>query len=216
MKIKVNSALVAAPLAFLYKMLAKTIRFEVDGLENVTKVLDSNKTVIVAVWHNELLALSSYGYAQKLPYVTIASDSNDGQIITDMLVRIGYKVARGSSSRGGLKAMLSMTRIMKKEGRIGIITVDGPKGPRHKLKQGILAIAQRTDSLIIPMRGYLEKPKVFEKSWDKFELPKPFGRCKVFMGEPIQVTDQKLTAELLRSEADKVEEILNNLGSGYK
>ncbi|OEU70250.1 MAG: hypothetical protein BA863_06385 [Desulfovibrio sp. S3730MH75] len=216
MKIKINPTLVAVPLAFLYKILAKTLSFEVDGLENVTKVLDSNKTVIIAVWHNELFTLSTYGYAKNLPYVTIASDSNDGQIITDILVRIGYRVARGSSSRGGLKAMLSMTRIMKKEGRIGIITVDGPKGPKHKVKQGILAIAQRTDSLIIPMRCYLEKPAVFEKSWDKFEMPKPFGRCKIFMGEPIQVTDQKLSPELLKVESEKVERILKNLGSGYK
>ncbi|MBI9111460.1 lysophospholipid acyltransferase family protein [Maridesulfovibrio ferrireducens] len=215
MKIKVNPALIAAPLAFCYKLMAKSLRFEVEGLENITKALDSKKTIIMAVWHNELLALSAYGIIKDLPYVTIASDSNDGQIITDILERIGYEVVRGSSSKGGLKALLGMTRVMKKKGRVGIITMDGPKGPRHKVKPGIMAIAQRTGSLIIPMRGYLKNPIVFEKAWDKFELPRPFDRCKIFMGTPFQITDQKLSSEQLKMEADKIEYEMKNLGSGF-
>ena len=215
MKIKVNPALIAAPLAFCYKLMAKSLRFEVEGLENVTDVLNSKKTVIMAVWHNELLALSAYSIVKNLPYVTIASDSNDGQIITDILERIGYEVVRGSSSKGGLKALLGMTRVMKTKGRIGIITMDGPKGPRHQVKQGIMAIAQRTDSLIIPMRAYLERPIVFEKSWDQFELPRPFDRCKIFMGAPFQITDKKLGHEMLKLEADKIEIEMKNLGSGF-
>jgi lysophospholipid acyltransferase (LPLAT)-like uncharacterized protein len=215
MKIKVNPALIAVPLAFCYKLMAKSLRFEVEGLENVTDVLNSKKTVIMAVWHNELLALSAYSIVKNLPYVTIASDSNDGQIITDILERIGYEVVRGSSSKGGLKALLGMTRVMKTKGRIGIITMDGPKGPRHQVKQGIMAIAQRTDSLIIPMRAYLERPIVFEKSWDQFELPRPFDRCKIFMGTPFQITEKKLGHEMLKLEADKIEIEMKNLGSGF-
>ncbi|SME94729.1 lysophospholipid acyltransferase family protein [Desulfovibrio gilichinskyi] len=215
MKIKVNPTLVAVPMAFLYKVLTKTLRFEVEGLENLTEIMDRNDPVMLALWHNELFSLTSYGMTKKFPYVTMASDSRDGQIITETLERVGYKVARGSSTRGGVKAILGMTRMMKKEGLIGVITVDGPKGPRHKVKQGILAIAQKTDSLIIPMRGYVENPLVFKKSWDRFEVAKPFCRCKVFLGTAFKVTDQKLSPEVLDLEAAKLETIMLNLGSGF-
>ncbi|WP_291327578.1 lysophospholipid acyltransferase family protein [Desulfovibrio sp. UCD-KL4C] len=215
MKIKVNPSLVAVPMAFIYKILTKTYRFEVEGLENLTKIMNRNDPVMLALWHNELFSLTSYGMTKGFPYVTMASDSRDGQIITETLERVGYKVARGSSTRGGVKAMLGMTRLMKKEGRIGVITVDGPKGPRHKIKQGILAIAQKTDSLIIPMRAYVDNPIVFEKSWDRFEVAKPFSRCKVFMGAPFKVTDQKLSPDILESEAVKLETIMLNLGCGF-
>lgn len=215
MKIKVNPTLVAIPMAFFYKTLTRTLRFEVEGLENLIQIMDRNDPVMLALWHNELFSLTSYGMTKGFPYVTMASDSRDGQIITETLERVGYKVARGSSTRGGVKAMLGMTRLMKKEGRIGVITVDGPRGPFHKVKQGILAIAQKTDSLIIPMRGYVENPIVFKKSWDQFEVAKPFNRCKVFMGTPFKVTDQKLSPEILESEAAKLETAMLNLGSGF-
>ncbi|SDL21697.1 hypothetical protein SAMN05660337_2490 [Maridesulfovibrio ferrireducens] len=215
MKIKVKPSLVAAPMAFFYKALTKTLRFEVEGLENLIEIMDRKEPVMLALWHNELFALTSYGMTKGFPYVTMASDSRDGQIITETLERLGFKVARGSSTRGGVKAMLGMTRLMKREGCIGIITVDGPKGPRHKVKQGILAIAQKTDSLIIPMRGYVENPMVFKKSWDHFEVAKPFSRCKVFMDKPFKVTDQKLSPEILESEASKIEAAMYNLGNGF-
>ncbi|MBI9111459.1 lysophospholipid acyltransferase family protein [Maridesulfovibrio ferrireducens] len=215
MKIKVKPSLVAAPMAFFYKALTKTLRFDVEGLENLIEIMDRKEPVMLALWHNELFALTSYGMTKGFPYVTMASDSRDGQIITETLERLGFKVARGSSTRGGVKAMLGMTRLMKREGCIGIITVDGPKGPRHKVKQGILAIAQKTDSLIIPIRGYVENPMVFKKSWDHFEVAKPFSRCKVFMDKPFKVTDQKLSPEILESEAAKIEAAMDNLGSGF-
>ncbi|OEU70259.1 MAG: hypothetical protein BA863_06390 [Desulfovibrio sp. S3730MH75] len=215
MKIKVKPVLVAAPMAFCYRALIKTLRFEVEGLENLTKLMDNKEPAMLALWHNEIFTLTAYGVTKGFPYVTMASDSRDGQIVTKTLERIGYKVARGSSTRGGVKAMLSMTRLMKKEERIGVITVDGPKGPRHKVKQGILAIAQRTGSAIIPIRGYINKPAVFEKSWDKFEVAKPFSRCKVFMDKPFRVTSEKLTPEVLKSEALRLESAMNNLGHGF-
>ncbi|GKT32820.1 lysophospholipid acyltransferase family protein, partial [Aduncisulcus paluster] len=90
----------------------------------------------------------------------MASDSKDGQIITEVLERIGYEVARGSSTRDGLKAMLGVARVMRKKGKIGAITMDGPKGPRHEVKSGILAIAQKTGASIIPMRACPSNPIV--------------------------------------------------------
>ncbi len=91
----------------------------------------------------------------------MASDSKDGQIITEVLERIGCEVARGSSTRGGLKAMLGVARIMRKKGKIGAITMDGPKGPRHEVKSGSFGNCPENRASIIPMRAYPSNPNCF-------------------------------------------------------
>lgn len=212
MKINIDPVCFASPVAFLYRWWVRSVRFDIDGYENITGLIEQKKPVMLALWHNELFSLIGLGYLKKLPLVTMASDSKDGQIITEVLERIGYEVARGSSTRGGLKAMLGVARVMRKKGKIGAITMDGPKGPRHKIKPGILAIAQKTGASIIPMRAYPSNPVVFEKSWDKFELPKPFCFCKVYLGKPFEVTDCKLDEETLQAEAVRLEEIMSNMG----
>ncbi|WP_320169653.1 lysophospholipid acyltransferase family protein [Maridesulfovibrio sp.] len=213
MKIRIDPGKLAAPAAFLYRCWVKSMRFEVRGYENITGLVDKKHPVMLALWHNELFSLIGLGYLKKLPLVTMASDSKDGQIITDVLERIGYEVARGSSTRGGLKAMLGVARIMRRDGKIGAITMDGPKGPRHKVKPGILAIAQKTGAAIIPMRAMPSAPFVFSRSWDRFELPKPFFRCRVNLGVPFYVTDSKLDDEVLESEAARLERVMESMAS---
>ncbi|WP_321403808.1 lysophospholipid acyltransferase family protein [Maridesulfovibrio sp.] len=211
MKIKVDPVIFAPQVAFLYRWWVRSIRFDVSGYENIIEPHKQGKPVMLALWHNELFSLIGLGFLKKLPLVTMASDSKDGQIITDVLERIGYEVARGSSTRGGLKAMLGVARVMRKQGKIGAITMDGPKGPRHEVKPGILAIAQKTGAAIIPMRAYPANPVVFHKSWDRFELPKPFMPCRIMLGEPFTVTGQKLDDQVLAAEARRLEEVMASM-----
>ncbi len=211
MKIKVDPVIFAPQVAFLYRWWIRSMRFDITGYDNVMSLHEQGKPLMLALWHNELFSLIGLGFLEKMPLVTMASDSKDGQIITEVLERIGYDVARGSSTRGGLKAMLGVARIMRKKGKVGAITMDGPKGPRHEVKPGILAIAQKTGASIIPMRAYPSNPIVFEKSWDRFELPKPFCPCKVLLGEPFKVTEQKLDEDILASEARRLETIMESM-----
>ncbi|NDV24677.1 lysophospholipid acyltransferase family protein [Desulfovibrio sp. JC022] len=211
MKIKVDPVIFAPQVAFLYRWWVRSMRFDIDGYENVISLHEQGRPLMLALWHNELFSLIGLGFLKKIPLVTMASDSKDGQIITEVLERIGYDVARGSSTRGGLKAMLGVARIMRKKGKVGAITMDGPKGPRHEVKPGILAIAQKTGASIIPMRAYPSNPIVFERSWDRFELPKPFMPCKVLLGEPFKVTEQKLDEDILASEACRLEAIMESM-----
>ncbi|CCO24633.1 lysophospholipid acyltransferase family protein [Maridesulfovibrio hydrothermalis] len=212
MKMKIDPAFFAPSVAFFFRWWVRSIRFEIDGYDDFTALVNQKKPLMLALWHNELFSLIGVGVRKKLPLVTMASDSKDGQIITDILERLDYEVARGSSTRGGLKAMLGIARVMREKGKIGVITMDGPKGPRHKIKPGILAIAQKAGAPIIPMRAYPSNPFVFKKSWDRFELPKPFYSCKICLGEPFIVTDHKLDQEYLRSEALRLENIMEQLG----
>ncbi|WP_320008309.1 lysophospholipid acyltransferase family protein [Maridesulfovibrio sp.] len=211
MKIKIDPVIFAPHVAFLYRWWVRSMRFEIHGYERVLSLHKQGKPLMLALWHNELFSLIGVGFLKKLPLVTMASDSKDGQIITEVLERIGYEVARGSSTRGGLKAMLGVARVMRKQGKIGAITMDGPKGPRHEVKPGILAIAQKTGAVIIPMRAYPANPVVFHNSWDRFELPKPFKPCKIILGDPFEVTDEKLGDTILESEAHRLENIMDSL-----
>lgn len=212
MKIKIDPVKFAPAAAFLYRNWIRSLRFDIEGYEAADAIVQTKRPVIIALWHSELFSLIGFGYIKQIPSVAMASDSKDGQIITEVLERVGYEVARGSSSRGGLKAMLRIVRVMREKGKVGAITVDGPKGPRHKIKPGILAIAQRAGACIIPARAYPSNPVVFNKSWDKFELPKPFHSCKVYFGDPFEVIDQKLDEKTLESEALRLEKMMSQLG----
>ena len=209
---KIDPVKLSPAIAFLFRWWVRSIRFEVEGFDNLVRLMARKRPVMLALWHNELFSLIGLGYCKKLSLVTMASDSKDGQVITDVLERIGYEVARGSSTRGGLKAMLDIARIMREHEKVGAITVDGPKGPRHKIKPGILAIAQKNGACIIPARAYPANPIVFNKSWDKFELPRPFRPCKVYLGDPFDITDQKLKGDILESETLRLERIMDKLG----
>lgn len=211
MEITIKPKYIGIPASYLYKSWIRSLSFESEGLENLYNAIENEKHVMLAIWHNELFSLTGFGMLLNLPLVTMASDSKDGQIITEVLERIGYKVARGSSSRGGVKAIMSMVRIMKRDNMIGVITVDGPKGPRHKFKHGILSIARKTDAVIIPTRAENNSAFIFKKSWDKFETPKPFTKVKVRIGKPYRITSSKQNEEGLMRESEELEKLLENL-----
>lgn len=180
-----------APLsAGLFKLWALSLRFDHGGeWDQVTRLHLARKPVILCIWHSELLALAAYGWRIPDALVTVISQSKDGEIIARMVERLGYAVARGSSTRGGLKALLRLARIMRAENRMAVLTVDGPKGPRHEPKPGAVFLARQTGAAIIPVRAYPSRKWVFTKSWDRFEVPKPFARIQVRAGQPWHVAD---------------------------
>ena len=143
----------------------------------------------------------------------VVSESKDGEIIARVLERIGLVTNRGSSSRGGLRALLGMAKEVNKNGRVGVFTVDGPRGPKYEVKEGAIFMAQRAKALLFPVRAFPRKKIVFQKSWDQFEVPYPFTRCRVRVGTPLQVTDEKLTSEVLRKETARLREALLALAS---
>lgn len=139
---------------------------------------------IYALWHqNLLMALSSH---QHETCAMIVSASKDGEIVATACQRYGHFPVRGSSHRGALRALVSMANAMKSGDYNGAITVDGPKGPCHQVKRGIIDIAKKSQSWIVPLSTYPEKYWEFE-SWDRFRLPKPFSRIIVQYSQPIPI-----------------------------
>jgi len=153
------------------------------GQEAVRPLIESRK-LIFAFWHSRLL-LISYIY-KGLGAYTLVSQSDDGEIIARILQRQGQICVRGSTKRGGLRALAQHIKLLKATGSPGAVIPDGPRGPRFKAQPGVIALAQKTGFPILPVT-YSARRTTFFNSWDRFMLPMPFTNCRVIFGSPIQV-----------------------------
>jgi hypothetical protein len=178
------------------KILGTLCRFEVRGMEHHEAILASGKIPIYTFWHDRIF-LATY-FWRKRGIVVMTSKSFDGEYIARFIQRFGYGAIRGSSSRGGSRALAKMIKAMR-DGLPMAFTLDGPRGPKYKVKLGPIILAKKTGNPILP---FIIEPKSFwqAKSWDKMHVPKPFTRTLLIIGEPIYVasdaTDEGVTAKL--------------------
>ncbi|WP_461209595.1 lysophospholipid acyltransferase family protein [Desulfocurvus sp. DL9XJH121] len=213
MRIPFPSSLASACLTALYRLLRPTLRIEVRGEDGLRAAAADGGLAVLACWHNELFCMPSLQWV--LPgrrWVSIVSASADGEVLAGVLNRLDIATSRGSSSRQGVRALMGAVRIMKREGRLGFVTVDGPRGPRHQVKDGVLFLAAKAGAHLVPVRVSCSRKFVFQKAWDKFELPLPFSRCRVTFGAPYALGPGKLTHEALARERAILEEKLHGLG----
>jgi lysophospholipid acyltransferase (LPLAT)-like uncharacterized protein len=147
------------------------------------RVWHTGKPVLLTFWHGRMLYfIHLYRYQR---FTVLVSQSRDGEFISQVLARFGIHATRGSSSRGGTRALLEMVKRMRR-GFYAAITPDGPRGPRGHVQPGIVIVAQKTGAPILPA-AYNAKWKTVLRSWDGFILPLPFSRVVVVYGEPIYV-----------------------------
>lgn len=183
------------------RLVAMTYRFRYYGLENIeqAKSKHANGSYVFAIWHENLIAgiLAS----KTVSHACIVSPSRDGEFVATTLKYLGHVSARGSSSRGGKRAMDEMIKYVG-TGIPGAITVDGPRGPRHVPKRGIFEIARATGAPIIPYTAIPKNCWVFKKSWDQTRLPKPFSKILVFYGDPVFIDQNIQTSDLARLSED--------------
>jgi lysophospholipid acyltransferase (LPLAT)-like uncharacterized protein len=133
------------------------------------------------------------------------SESRDGEIIAQVIKNFGFEVARGSSRRKGHKALLALISSMRKGKKNVGITVDGPRGPLHKVKKGALFLAAVSKAPIVPVVTAAKRAWVLEKSWDKLIVPVPFTEGLVMLGEPFYInstSEEDLDSGQKRLEAD--------------
>ena len=167
----------------LIKLIGATLKYEVEGWENYEKIERDGKTPILTFWHNRIFTATHYFRNRGI--VVITSQSLDGEYIARFIQRFGYGAVRGSSTRGGIGALVEMIRLSKKGLPMGF-SIDGPKGPNYVAKSGACLLAKKTGNPIMPFS--VETEKYWEvKSWDRLQIPKPFSRAKVFIAEPIYV-----------------------------
>jgi lysophospholipid acyltransferase (LPLAT)-like uncharacterized protein len=118
--------------------------------------------------------------------VALVSQHQDGEFIARILQQQAHETIRGSTTRGGLRALAKMIKYMKETSKPGIIIPDGPQGPRFKVQPGIITLARKTGFPIIPISYSAKKAKIFS-SWDRFMFPYPFTDCRVIYGNPFYI-----------------------------
>jgi lysophospholipid acyltransferase (LPLAT)-like uncharacterized protein len=163
---------------------------------------------LYAFWHGHLLPLVYL--KRRRGIVVLVSQNVDGEYITQVIHREGFRTVRGSSSRGGFRSLLEMARLGA-DGQAIAITPDGPRGPRHKAQAGVLLVAQRAGVPILPL-AVAARPRRLLDSWDSFLIPAPFARIVLGHGAPIRLPADLPLERLLAEWTAPVERALDELG----
>jgi lysophospholipid acyltransferase (LPLAT)-like uncharacterized protein len=164
----------------LYRLWTATWRMTIIESETVKKQKSNGKAWICAIWHGDELAMIRFSVRYRV--ATMTSTSKDGELMDNVLHRLGMETSRGSSTRGGVSALKGMVRLARK-GWSPVVAVDGPKGPYHKAKPGVFELAKISDIPIVPVGVHSTSKLVFKKSWNKAYLPLPFSRVVLVWGE---------------------------------
>ena len=173
-------------------------RFEVQGSEHFDAIERAGKIPIYTFWHDRIF-LGTYFFRDR-GIIVMSSKSLDAEYIARFIKRFGYGTIRGSSSRGGARALIEMIKTMRL-GHPMAFSIDGPRGPRYEVKPGPLILAKKTGNPIMP---FVVEPRRFWtlKSWDRMHIPWPFTRVAVIIGEPIYVNAKASDAEIESKLAD--------------
>jgi lysophospholipid acyltransferase (LPLAT)-like uncharacterized protein len=178
----------------LIATLCATLRWRGEGLHQFERVRATGRQPIMAFWHGRILP-ATYHFRRK-NIVVITSENFDGEWIAGIIKRFGYGTARGSTSRGGRRALLQLTRDLA-AGKPAAFTVDGPRGPARVSQPGAVWLAKATGNPILPF--HIEADRHWTvKSWDRTQIPKPFTMMAIAIGEPMYVPED--------ADADALEE----------
>lgn len=179
-------------LYLLIRIIGITMRYETEGWENFEAIENAGKLPIYSFWHDRIFA-GTYFFRNR-GIVVISSQSKDGEYLGRLIKRLGYGTIRGSSTRGGTKALVEMIRGMK-QGLPMAFGLDGPKGPRYVAKPGAALLAKKTGNPLMPF--VVECRHFFRlKSWDRMQIPRPFTKARVIIAEPIYVSPDAGDTEL--------------------
>jgi len=164
--------------------LGATLRWRVEGLDHLDAPVREGRQPIMAFWHGRILPATFY--FRRRGIVVITSENFDGEWIAGIIERFGYGTARGSTSRGGRRALVQLVRALE-AGKTAGFTLDGPRGPARVAQPGAIWLAKATGNPVVPF--HLEADRFWTtNSWDRTQIPKPFATVAIAVGEPLEVS----------------------------
>jgi len=187
---KWHQQLVAFLIWSVASAIAATIRYRINDPHGFMQRKDIPQA-IYCIWHNRLALCVKIYYAFSRQHHTapglagLVSASKDGALLSAIFQRFGVQPVRGSSSRRGAQALLELSSWARRDYDLAI-TPDGPRGPRYVVADGAITLAQITGLPLVPGSYHLNW-KITVKSWDRFQIPLPFARCEISVGEVIRV-----------------------------
>lgn len=175
-------AVIAGLGAPLLRTLCRTLRVEVVGAERLAALDRAGTPFILATWHGRILP--SVWFWRDRGMVVVISENFDGEWIARIVARFGYGTARGSSSRGGARALRQLLTAARRSATA--FTVDGPRGPAGVVQPGVAWLAKATGQPVLPFHAEAARHWTLG-SWDRTQIPRPFARVVMAIGEPVMV-----------------------------
>jgi lysophospholipid acyltransferase (LPLAT)-like uncharacterized protein len=181
-----------------------TLRLELDVHSDLGAVAGS--PWVLSFFHGTQWPLLAW--RRRRPTLVMVSHSADGQLQSRALGFLGFLVVRGSSSRGGVRALAEIVRRLRGGGVDGAFAVDGPRGPYGEVKAGAIVAARRSGGALVPMGSAMRTGKVFVRAWDRFALAWPFTRVSGVLGAPVvpsghDATDAAALSVAIRAANDR-------------
>lgn len=204
MKIRINPNIASFAGAIFVRAIALTWRMEWRGRGNLEEARRATGQVIFVFLHGRLLVLT-WAHRGRNIHV-LASEHYDGDLMGRIIERLGFGHVKGSTTRGGAKAIRDLASLLRRGVDIGL-AVDGPRGPRGVIKQGAVEIGRLASSAIIPVTCSARKRRLL-RSWDRFQLPAPFTKVIVEYGEPVILPD-KADSAIIEGERLRLEKRLS-------
>ena len=166
-------------------VLGRTLRWTIEGAHYYDDLVRAERPPILALWHGRILPATLYWRGRGI--VAMTSENFDGEWVARLMARFGFRAARGSTSRGGSRALVMLRRELA-AGHTAAFTVDGPRGPARVAQPGAVWLAGATGAPVLPF--HIEADRYWTaRSWDKTLVPKPFSHVAVAIGEPFEVRD---------------------------
>lgn len=180
---RIQFALVSWAASIFIALVGRTLHVSFSGEDGSVPNIDDIYPGIYPFWHRCVLPSVWIFRSKKLAVMT--SQSRDGEFIARVIARFGFVPVRGSSSRGGQRALLEMRRMVTAGGGVAF-TIDGPRGPRYVAKRGPVVLARETGVPIVPFYVALDRAWVL-KTWDAMLVPKPFAKALIRPAQKIYV-----------------------------
>ena len=198
-------------IAFYIKVCFNTSLWYLKNEKEVLSKLKKKKKIIVIFWHNRLL-MASFCWNYDNNFKMLISSHRDGQLISNAVSHLGIETIRGSSNKNKMSSVKEILKNLKSSNVVGI-TPDGPRGPREKIKDGIISLIRKTDATVIPL-SYSAKFKIKINSWDKFIFVTPFNKFVAVWGNALKYNVKKTPEEnlkIIESELKRVTKLSENL-----
>src|ERR1700757_2251319 len=177
----------------IIRLIGPTLRVAVSYEDGAQKTLDE-RPLIASFWHSCMIP-ATYIF-RDMGIRVMSSDSYDGQYMGRIIHKFGFVAVKGSSSRNAVRALLGLRRALA-EGWTVAFTLDGPRGPRHKVKPGPVALARSSGLPMTMFHAAVDRAWVLN-TWDRLMIPAPFSRVLVRVGKLIPVPENATDEDLER------------------
>ena len=206
-KTSAGQKLIGFTFYYITKLISRSIRWEYFEQSKKSNIYNNKHKYIFCCWHNRLF-LGPHLLPRNRVINALQSSHSDGMITSLAFKYLGMNVILGSSKKGGIQAFRKMVRRLQLGESIAI-TPDGPKGPKEKVKEGVIKLAQMTDTPIIPLVWATKKFKIIN-SWDNFVLPYPFSKGIYSFGKPIHI-EKEINIKKFELERQNLEKEIKRL-----